>query len=83
MRECVSEFVNALVKIHEVPLWSAVDLADRYAVSSADWYAVVLADNHCRKNTMGVRKYYECMNYILPHSRTRVFLHSVSKVKKL
>ena len=38
MRKCVSEFVNALVKIHEVP----------------PWYAVGSADNHRRRITEGI-----------------------------
>ena len=40
MRKCVSEFVNALVKIHEVP----------------PWYAVGSADNHRRRITEGSPK---------------------------
>ena len=30
MRKCVSEFVNALVKLHEVPPWCAVGSADNH-----------------------------------------------------
>ena len=32
MCKCVSEFVNALVKIHEIPSWGDGNLADRIVI---------------------------------------------------
>ena len=54
MRKCVSEFVNALVIIHEVPPWCAVCLADWDAVCSADNYRRTIAEETISLN-VGMR----------------------------